>query len=69
MSDEQLKPCPWCGEKPKVSYHIRKIGTKLWDADCVNDSCVINPCLKNFQLSRDAAVAQWNTRFNETDVK
>ena len=51
MSEEKLKPCPFCGGKAVAStYYI----------EC--ESCDVAPNIDWWHFDRDEAIKAWNTR-------
>ena len=56
----KLKPCPWCGETPRLVG-----GHGCWQVKCglgLNERC---PCLlleMRCSPTRKLAIAKWNTR-------
>ena len=64
----QLKPCPFCGEKPRVSYSEYSKRFLIWceSSDCILH-CMANDCDVEFEDMHDLITA-WNTRKNEKGV-
>ena len=52
----ELKPCPFCGEKPKIGT----TGT-FYRVYCFSPSCYIRPNTR-FEKNKEDAVEQWNRR-------
>ena len=59
---EKLKPCPFCGEKPKLKEHI--LYKHNYIVHCTNDFCLVEPCTKLYPKEKQAIEA-WNRRTNE----
>lgn len=59
--EEQLKPCPFCGKKPKVR-DLEKF--KAFTVDCVNADCGANAFVKACSTLEEAIEA-WNKRGGE----
>lgn len=58
----ELKPCPFCGEKPKVDrYFMPTMPNVLYAVQCVNINCPTNPII---QYCKDRAfiIKSWNRR-------
>ena len=53
----ELKPCPFCGEKPTIWQNA----SKLWNVACDSDNCEILPYGVNFKTETEAINA-WNMR-------
>ena len=67
MSDELLKPCPFCGRKPKLYrkfyqtpwyFHYRHV------VECLDDNCLVKP--KVVYDEECDAITAWNTRAEKT---
>ena len=54
-----IKPCPFCGEIPKIT----KVG-KLYYLRCCNINCTANPMSTPF-YDKQEAIEAWNTRTPE----
>lgn len=63
---EQLKPCPFCGEKAIIQQDIRypgdSDGIKAYEPICVNIKCVIYKADSVYYRSKKAATQAWNRR-------
>lgn len=61
----ELKPCPFCGEKPThVSHTWDSLGNDIFWVYCGNLGCKVNPeC--DAKYSEEAAAEAWNTRADE----
>ena len=61
-----LKPCPFCGKKPKVKidYGESKSGerTNVYSVTCVNPSCIIYNAECLYFPRNASAIKAWNTR-------
>lgn len=61
----ELKPCPFCGEKAYVGEMEKEVGMARWSVSCINSNCVAyklrNPFLPQY-LSRQSAIDAWNRR-------
>lgn len=55
---EELKPCPFCGKKPKL-YNFQL--SKAYIVSCVNDNCKIRPETVVYQR-KPYAIKAWNKR-------
>jgi Lar family restriction alleviation protein len=60
-SGEQLKPCPFCGEKPKIQSYSPLNGYYLYSIECINSNCPTNPGTVDFS-KRKNAIKRWNER-------
>ncbi len=66
MSADELKPCPWCGELPKIIERPNK----LWsigcekDALCIGWECTDEDCeeCKDGYVFKQEAIDRWNRR-------
>lgn len=61
---EELKPCPFCGEPPKINeYHGSAIPE--YSVDCMNDNC---PAYAGSSLkeTKEETIEAWNTRAERT---
>ena len=58
----ELKPCPFCGEKPKVC----KYGIE-WCIECHSDTCWIVP-ETGLCESLEEAIQKWNRRANDEQI-
>ena len=65
----ELKPCPFCGSKVKISYDIRSEANGIWCPTCHSMTKFIRIKLKSdketfgeFESKWEAA---WNRRHNE----
>lgn len=54
---EKLKPCPWCGKKPK----IRGVDGDWIRVGCLRFECEIMPNTTLYRRKKEAITA-WNTR-------
>lgn len=61
MSDETLKPCPFCGKQPEVG-HYETFDNDEWYIGC---DCECGPCTK-IHLTYEQAIAAWNARAERT---
>lgn len=73
MSREKLKPCPFCGVKPKVYEGWSATAVRYWGVliSCESKTCVVHPQLSAHSkdlynekntLVRLVAVKTWNRR-------
>ena len=60
---EELKPCPFCGEKP----FVKSFGSKITTIFCDGEACRVHPSVDNIDL--DSATKGWNTRAYEEENK
>lgn len=61
----ELKPCPWCGETPKV-LRLNFTDSIEYGVACLNMSCSIKPCSGCFDTTEEEAIEHWNTRYERT---
>lgn len=54
----ELKPCPFCGRTPRVTYEPLPYG-HCWSVDCVNEGCTKKPGTWYYYVRSDA-VRAWN---------
>ena len=64
MSDEILKPCPFCGAEATIDAYQLSKGEK-YDIFCTNKNCFIKPSLDKYVLDKEEAIRRWNTRSEE----
>ena len=58
MTDQELKPCPFCGGKGNIFFHPYD---GYWCAECA-----ICPCkIKSFFLTEEDAIEAWNKRIKK----
>lgn len=62
MSRTELKPCPFCGCRPKLF----RPGWGVYGnyVQCAARRCKVNPCTDSFP-TREKAIAAWNRRKGE----
>jgi hypothetical protein len=58
MTMAEIKPCPFCGKKPKIIKD--GWGNQVW-VECVNPKCRIHPMTRIY-IKEDAAIKAWNRR-------
>lgn len=66
------KPCPFCGEPPKVSPDNPELTGNAWgEVRCINLDCPANPYVddgeeiadeRGSDKYKEAAIRRWNTR-------
>lgn len=59
MTQNCIKPCPFCGEVPKLRYIGGDI--KKWVIDCTNYKCKIQPSTDYHRL-KYIIIREWNNR-------
>jgi hypothetical protein len=64
MMSEELKPCPWCGELPRLYTMSDNSCNDYWEIGCAGEECAANPSTMSF-ISVEDAIEKWNTRFEE----
>ena len=69
-----LKPCPFCGHKPKLQTDTRYPRPaceprKAFSVVCQNSDCIIGFVDERYRLSEREIVALWNRRVNDADRK
>ena len=67
---EELKPCPFCGEKVTYTHGESKFTNEfVCIIDCPTESCIFYSCmLSNYRvrhLPRNDFIKKWNTRAGE----
>lgn len=70
MTDQELKPCPWCGKKPKI-IKIPFIEYNPWRIYCDNNQCTIKPYTGGFETV-EQTIHEWNSCYQDiydTNVK
>lgn len=63
--DNSTKPCPFCGEIPKVSTICRN-GLSYYWIECENEKCRIQPST-DWVLDKRIAKREWNRRSPHED--
>ena len=58
MTDNALKPCPFCGSDLVLVHETDWSTPPTWSAHCCNKECPLNGA----KFTRAAAIAAWNTR-------
>jgi Lar family restriction alleviation protein len=61
MGNEELKPCPFCGEK---AYIIHEESDGLWEIGCHNQKCKLIVYTRDIYDKKEA-IAAWNKRVKE----
>ncbi len=62
----EIKPCPFCGEKPEaknwntMNGYYEPIGRSV---QCLSKLCKINP--EVYKKTQQEAIKAWNTRYEE----
>jgi hypothetical protein len=59
LSTKEAKPCPWCGEQPKLQYW-RGGGPRKRVVGCENDFCTVGPDVVG--STKSEALERWNER-------
>lgn len=59
MSSVELKPCPFCGESPRLKFIKNNINK--WVIGCDNYKCRIQPSTDYHRL-KNIVVREWNRR-------
>lgn len=71
----ELKPCPFCGRKPRKYQHIlfhRFDGyiyrsKRYWIVECGNPACPVIVRTYGKAKTEDEAIALWNRRMGENE--
>ena len=63
---EELKPCPWCNQKPEV-YALEEYGNYWWFLRCNTVGCFVQPNIDDGYPTEKAITVAWNTRVKEGD--
>lgn len=64
---ERLKPCPFCGHKPKLFGSMSESTNRgFFSIRCVNLNCPASS-VSVMDKQSDKAAARWNTRANKAD--
>lgn len=65
---EELKPCPWCKDKPETQRTVHRLldglMLKYWWVQCDNAKCPVMPESLSYNTEAEA-IAAWNTRTDE----
>ena len=59
--DDDLKPCPFCGQIPRVE---KNNSTKKFWIQCDNTKCRIQPCT-DMHVNLGTIKREWNRRVND----
>jgi len=54
-----LKPCPFCGGRPRVFSHNNEWIGRTWHIECLDDNCGCGTCHHD---SAEIAATVWNRR-------
>ena len=71
-NSEQLKACPFCGEKPSVFHQKYGVHTNFTSIFCEGKECAIHPMVKinrGEEDSRVVATLIWNHRPEEARLQ
>jgi len=60
---DNLKPCPFCGEIPKLSKHYKE---ERWQM--IHRCKVMGPIVIDWNYE-DKIIEQWNTRYTDNENK
>ena len=72
---EELKPCPFCGERAKIKAVIKSYGFTIWcececgartDGFCPNINNAADT-IENIEECTKRAIGAWNRRANDAD--
>lgn len=66
MMDKELKPCPFCGGKPKYLSTVRKSGRIIYEIWCGNNDCDIGPEVTVWD-DKEKIITAWNRRKGENE--
>ena len=68
LDEYELRACPWCGEKPAVSYNSNPdTGEFYYTLSCNNLECPAEcSCVGNYV---EDVVTNWNERFNVKEYR
>ena len=61
---EELKPCPFCGRKPKVCKRLISWSSqvlKMYQVACPFKTCRVKP-MTEWREKKQDCIADWNTR-------
>ena len=58
----ELKPCPFCGSKPNVTYIPNDTGGKTINIECDNSKCGVVLFTRLNFVSDDYVIEAWNRR-------
>lgn len=57
----ELKPCPFCGERPNVITWFRPDKPAMYQIQCENQFCEIQP-MTFYHTNKAVVVRKWNRR-------
>lgn len=65
-----LRPCPFCGGDGKLKEFATHYGAgkTYYYVYCANEDCPVGPETGN-EYTPEAAIAAWNTRYTDDDLK
>lgn len=64
MTKQELKPCPFCGKKPKIVKNkaFTEINnSNFYKIGCISNSCLINP-ISGWSTDKSKLIKSWNKR-------
>ena len=64
---EDIKPCPFCGQKPTLCESREWVSIEHPPGECIIDEW--NAQYSNMDDCRAWVIASWNTRINESNDK
>ena len=70
--NEELKPCPFCGQKAEIIREVIVAGYDYYlryHVGCVNPNCMVQPQtrMKAFEEGIPEMIELWNRRFYEAE--
>jgi hypothetical protein len=61
VPDLNLKPCPFCGDAPKIRWHGRWIAAPIWEVESFSIRCCVAK-IEFWKGDFDKLVERWNAR-------
>jgi len=74
MKTPDLKPCPFCGQIPKLQSDTRypkpkREPKRAYEVVCQNTDCIIGFVDDHYRLTERKIVELWNRRANDENTK
>ena len=68
MKTPDLKPCPFCGQQPRIDrYFMPNMPNVLYAVQCVNINCPTNP-ITQYCKDRKFIIESWNRRVTDENA-
>jgi Lar family restriction alleviation protein len=61
----ELKPCPYCGNMPTITFWERVMEHGMWQVMCI--SCHTKPKVFGRGRTKERAIERWNRRADDAN--